>query len=1403
MEEAVSRWHVVQASAFPHEQEALELLRAALPDLPPFRAWSNFEFIAEDGSINEVDSLIVSTDRIYLVEIKSWRGVISGSQHTWIIRTPGGGERTEENPLLLTNRKAKKLKSLLSRQVAFKKMPVPYVQPVIFLSSPECSTELDEVSLQHVYLRPDAKRAGRPSITDVISGIATRAENRPSIGRDAERALCRAMEQLGLRRRSTSAQVGDYRLTRLIAENDRYQDWVATHVRLATDVKRVRIFTHGQKAGDAEKQDRKDIALREYRLLAGLHHANILKPTQLTETEVGPALVYEYNPDAKRLSHFMESNLLEMTIGARVELLRQVAEALQYAHQRSVHHRAISPWTIDVVKEGAAMKVLLRDWQSGSSSNETSPSTRMTLHAGANAGLIADERAVVYSAPEVLSGQGYDPVSIDIFSLGALAYSMVAGKHPATDADELISKCRSGPGLRISEAMDGAPDSLQELVQFSTEIGPAHRPATVQEFLALLEQVEDELTAPEPVFGVSPIHANKGDQLTGGFTVLQRLGSGSTCVALAVERDGQVGVLKVAKEAALNERVRAEAAVLKDLRHPNIVKSLGEFEVDGLAAIFMERAGEKTLDQRLRTEGRLSLDLLERFGDELLSVLIYLEREGINHRDIKPVNVGIGQTRNRALTLKLFDFSLSRTPADNIRAGTPPYLDPFLPLRKPARWDLYAERFAAAMTLYELATGVLPSWGDSGEDPLSTAESVRLDTELLDPAVRDGLKQFFGTALHREYRKRYDNAEEMHSAWRELFHEIDRPTTDDSEPDTTVSAIDLATVEDLSRQTKLSALGLSARELNAADRIGATTVGELLDLPGIRMYRNRGIGQRVIRQLRNLREELAARLTAQPAAVEEGDEPPEQLSIDRLAAKLTSIKVDESDLSLLRAWLGVDDCPAAKPHLELPTLREAAERSACTLAHAQAVLERAVEKWNKNSWMSIARDEVADFLQRKEGIATVEEVAARLLGVRGSAAEGPTRMCRAYAVVQAALEAEDARESARFVLYRGMSATLVIGTEQLGAAFSDTPAERAKYAEALAQAAQALAREEPLPTAKRVEEQLNAVTAPQLDQPLTAERKLRLAAATAPDVALSSRLELYPRKLSAERALRLGSNALLGPKRLTVQQLHSRIQSRFPHAEPLPGHPDLDDLLRKAEIPLIWHAAEDGLPAGYAPPSRSTGLTRHTSTLRRITTATLTEDLGPEAQTAQRFEETLQRALRDRRVLIVTCALPRVEPATQELARRLGLTPVSLDQLLISAMRTQAAQAGADWHVVLKADRAARDSADWRRLNALVQRALPPIRQSLLSDARPLLIQHLGLAVRYGHVGLIQELRDGSTSSDKPARIILVPGDEFRPPLLDGIVLPVITPADWAHMPRAWLENLHRAEPKKVSGVPA
>jgi len=178
----------------------------------------------------------------------------------------------------------------------------------------------------------------------------------------------------------------------------------------------------------------------------------------------------------------------------------------------------------------------------------------------------------------------------------------------------------------------------------------------------------------------------------------------------------------------------------------------------------------------LAKEGVPSLELLSRYGDDLLSALCSLERHGVVHRDIKPDNIGIRSLTKQRNQLILFDFSLARAPLENINVGTEGYRDPFLKLRKPARWDLAAERYSAAVTLYEMTLGhnVLPQWGNDKSDPALTNDKLVLDAEKFDSSVRDGLVEFFSKALHREPEQRFGNAYDMQTAWRQVFKESEQ-----------------------------------------------------------------------------------------------------------------------------------------------------------------------------------------------------------------------------------------------------------------------------------------------------------------------------------------------------------------------------------------------------------------------------------------------------------------------------------------------------------------------------------------------------------------------------------------------------------------------------------------------------
>ena len=60
-----------------HEREALEFLRDILPDRDPNFLYSNFEFIADDGSVNEIDALVVTQAGVFLIELKSRGGIVT------------------------------------------------------------------------------------------------------------------------------------------------------------------------------------------------------------------------------------------------------------------------------------------------------------------------------------------------------------------------------------------------------------------------------------------------------------------------------------------------------------------------------------------------------------------------------------------------------------------------------------------------------------------------------------------------------------------------------------------------------------------------------------------------------------------------------------------------------------------------------------------------------------------------------------------------------------------------------------------------------------------------------------------------------------------------------------------------------------------------------------------------------------------------------------------------------------------------------------------------------------------------------------------------------------------------------------------------------------------------------
>ena len=155
-----SNWTTMTQSKYPWERDALEFVRQRFPSHDPYRAWANFEFIADDGSINEVDLLVFTPQGFFLIEIKSRLGRLFGDAGTWTWETDRR-LATVDNPLFAANLKAKKFRSLLERQKAVqKKGGLPRVEALVFCSAPELRCELQGNARFHVCLRDRAAEDG-------------------------------------------------------------------------------------------------------------------------------------------------------------------------------------------------------------------------------------------------------------------------------------------------------------------------------------------------------------------------------------------------------------------------------------------------------------------------------------------------------------------------------------------------------------------------------------------------------------------------------------------------------------------------------------------------------------------------------------------------------------------------------------------------------------------------------------------------------------------------------------------------------------------------------------------------------------------------------------------------------------------------------------------------------------------------------------------------------------------------------------------------------------------------------------------------------------------------------------------------------------------------------------------
>lgn len=1381
-----SRWRKASESEFPWERDALQYLADSLPDREPTRFWSNFEFVSADGYLNEVDGLVLTGKGIFLVEIKSRPGRrLDGDAYTW---TWSDGARSIEtdNPLVLADRKAKRLASLLAPLERRDNIRLPFIETLIFCSAAGLDINLPANLAIRVFGRDRYHQDGTlatPGILQALtaSNVGPRASERP-IDSAVANSLARMLDRAGACRARSARRINGYKLGERLSDGPLYQDFVATHPALSI-TRRVRLYPYPHGAAQELRTTIRRAAEREFRALENITHPSLLKPTEFVDSEFGPSLLYDFDPGALRLDYFMRRRHDSLSLETRVHLIREVAEALGFAHEHRRLHRGLSPQCVLVRDpESDRPTVQITNWQLAAYTGEATTGIPTVLGPTQHVSQLVEDAQIVYLAPEA-NRPGELSEASDVFSLGAIAYFVLTGQPPAATSLDLAEKLRRG-GLLLSDALD-APDSvLSDTVREATAGAIGNRSEGVDDVLAGLDLWEEQATRPDTP-RINAADAQRGDTLVGAFAVEKRLGKGATAVALQVDKGGERLVLKVALGPEYSERVREEGEVLAKLRHPNIVGIREIREFDQQTALVLEFGGDRTLARILRDEGRLSLDFLERFGTDLLEALDYLEQKGIWHRDIKPENIGVAPLgRGDKLHLVLFDFSLSRTPVEQFRAGTPGYLDPFITLRRPPQYDLHAERFAAAVTLYEMATGRLPVWGD-GSDPGQLDCEVTVDTDLMDAPVREKLSAFFRRALARETSKRFDNAEEMRGAWSGVFqgHEtrvVVIPRRDDD------FAVDQAKVAAATLETSIDQLGLSVRAVNALERLGCSTLRDMLLTPVAQVFAMRGVGNKTRRELGHAFERYQERFAGQDLSASSTAPVDEATaSLDSIFGRLMSGKDKEAGNAgdIVRHVLGLEG-----DVMSLPSQTEVAQRLGVSRAYVSQVLQKPRNRWGKDRLVTAVRREINELLGSSGCVLALPEAVTALIERRGSVEQGESRTRRAVAVLRAGIEAESALREPRFSLQRREGRVLL--SSDLGTA---------AYAFALGDEADRLATADMLLPAGRVVGTLRGLSAdrhPDFDD----ARLVKLAAFASRGAAASPRLELYPRGMAALRAAKLASNlapaiAVGGQSEvLSVEELRRRVAGRFPEAEPLPDRPALDELLEKAEWNTQWDASAFGGRGGYRSKAQRLATTSSATIAWQPTFVVPRLPDDEEAAAARRFDERLRAAAEQGGFLVLTVPPKYLGRAESQLVRQYGVRQWSVETELLRSMRDTAAAGRVAWDVVLRADAASKDSQPWRNLQAIVRRAMTAVTEKLPQTSPAVLLTSAGLLARYEQMSWLSDIsqKAGHPTGMHGAWLLVPWEDPGRPPSIDGQAIPAL-PAQRAHIPDGWLANRHRA----------
>ena len=242
--------------------------------------------------------------------------------------------------------------------------------------------------------------------------------------------------------------------------------------------------------GDAQRTARFE---REAQLLAALNHANIAAIYGLEESDGVRALVMEL-VEGPTLAERIALSSTGGNISAPIPLeealaiAMQIAEALEYAHERGIIHRDLKPANIKLKPDGAVKVLdfgLAKALTDDPASSDISTSPTLSV-AATRAGFILGTAA--YMAPEQARGKSVDRRA-DIWAFGVVFYEMLTGRQlfpGETASDSLAAVITKQPDWDTLPA--STPTQIRQLLRRCLEKDQRRRLQAIGEARFAIEE---------------------------------------------------------------------------------------------------------------------------------------------------------------------------------------------------------------------------------------------------------------------------------------------------------------------------------------------------------------------------------------------------------------------------------------------------------------------------------------------------------------------------------------------------------------------------------------------------------------------------------------------------------------------------------------------------------------------------------------------------------------------------------------------------------------------------------------------------------------------------------------------------------------------------------------------------